>query len=413
MKTIALIGTFDTKGEEYLYVKNKIENLGLRTLTIHAGIFETAFSPDINHDSVAILGEGNVTELQEKKDRGHAMEVMSKGLCALVPKLYEEKLFDAVLALGGTGGTSLVTPCMRLLPLGVPKIMVSTMASGDVSRYVGTSDILMMPSIVDVAGINRISSQVLTHAVHAIVGMVEHENTDIPVKKQLIVATMYGVTTPCVMRAKEYLEQEGYEVIIFHASGTGGRMMESLINSGIVDGVLDLTTTEWIDEIGGGIMAAGPGRLDAAALKGIPQVVSVGAADMITFGERESLPEKYEGRVVYMHNPAITVVKSNVEENVAFGIKVGEKLNQCKNNAALLLPLQGISMNDKAGSKYYGPKEDQALFITLKKVINNPLVEVIDVDAHINDETFAIFAAKKLIALMREDNTKIRSRNRL
>ena len=400
MKTIALIGTFDTKGEEYLYVKNKIEDLGVRTLTIHAGIFEAAFSPDIDHDSVGVLGEESIAELQEKKDRGHAMEVMAKGLCALIPKLYEEGLFDAVLALGGTGGTSLVTPCKRLLPLGVPKNMVSTMASGDVSRYVGTRDILMMPSIVDVAGINRISSQVLTHAVHAIVGMVEHENTDIPVKKPLIAATMYGVTTPCVMRAKEYLEQEGYEVIIFHASGTGGKMMESLINSGIVDGVLDLTTTEWIDEIAGGIMAAGPERLDAAALNGIPQVVSVGAADMITFGERSSLPEKYKNRVVYMHNPAITVVKSNIEENIAFGIKVGEKLNQCKSNAALLLPIRGISMNDKAGSKYYGPKEDQALFITLKKVINNPLVEIIDVDAHINEEVFAISAAKKLIALM-------------
>lgn len=400
MKTIALIGTFDTKGEEYLYVKNKIEDLGVGTLTIHAGIFEAAFSPDIDHDSVGVLGEESIAELQEKKDRGHAMEVMAKGLCALIPKLYEEGLFDAVLALGGTGGTSLVTPCMRLLPLGVPKIMVSTMASGDVSRYVGTSDILMMPSIVDVAGINRISSQVLTHAVHAIVGMVEHENTDIPVKKPLIAATMYGVTTPCIMRAKEYLEQEGYEVIIFHASGTGGKMMESLINSGIVDGVLDLTTTEWIDEIAGGIMAAGPERLDAAALNGIPQVVSVGAADMITFGERSSLPEKYKNRVVYMHNPAITVVKSNIEENIAFGIKVGEKLNQCKSNAALLLPIRGVSMNDKAGSKYYGPKEDQALFITLKKVINNPLVEIIDVDAHINEEVFAISAAKKLIELM-------------
>ena len=381
-------------------MKNKIEDLGVRTLTIHAGIFEATFSPDIDHDSVAVLGEGSIVELQEKKDRGYAMEVMSKGLCTLIPKLYEEGLFDAVLALGGTGGTSLVTPCMRLLPLGVPKIMVSTMASGDVSRYVGTSDILMMPSIVDVAGINRISSQVLTHAVHAIVGMVEHENTDIPVKKPLIAATMYGVTTPCVMRAKEYLEQEGYEVIIFHASGTGGKMMESLINSGIVDGVLDLTTTEWIDEIAGGIMTAGPERLDAAALNGIPQVVSVGAADMITFGERSSLPEKYKNRVVYMHNPAITVVKSNIEENIAFGIKVGEKLNQCKSNAALLLPIRGVSMNDKAGSKYYGPKEDQALFITLKKVINNPLVEIIDVDAHINEEVFAISAAKKLIELM-------------
>lgn len=400
MKIIALIGTFDTKGEEYLYIKNKIENLGVKTLTIHAGIFTAAFSPDIDHDSIAVLGDGDIVNLQEKGDRGHAMEVMSKGLCELIPRLYEEHMFDAVLALGGSGGTSLVTPCMRLLPLGVPKIMVSTMASGDVSRYVGTSDILMMPSIVDLAGINRISSQVLTHAVHAIVGMVEHVNTDIATKKPLIAATMYGVTTPCVMKAKEYLEQKGYEVIIFHASGTGGKIMESLIQSGIVDGVLDLTTTEWIDEIGGGIMAAGPDRLDAAALNGIPQVVSVGAADMITFGERNSLPERYEGRVVYMHNPAITVVKSNIEENVAFGIKVAEKLNQCKNNAVVLLPLQGISMNDKAGSPYYGPEEDQALFLTLKKLVNNPLVEIIDVDAHINDESFAVLAAQKLISLI-------------
>ena len=399
-KVIALIGTFDTKGEEYLYIKNKIENLGLKTLTIHAGIFDAAFSPDIDHDSVAALGDGIITDLQQRGDRGYAMEVMSKGLCALIPKLYEEHIFDAVLALGGSGGTSLVTPCMQLLPLGVPKIMVSTMASGDVARYVGASDILMMPSIVDVAGINRISSQVFTHAVHAIVGMVEHDNTDIKVKKPLIAATMYGVTTPCVMKAKEYLEQKGYEVIIFHASGTGGRIMESLITSGVVDGILDLTTTEWIDEICGGIMAAGSERLDAAALNGIPQVVSVGAADMITFGARNSLPERYEGRVIYMHNPAITVVKSNIEENVAFGIKVAEKLNQCKNNAALMLPLRGISMNDKAGSKYYGPEEDQALFLTLKKMIKNPLVEIIDVDAHINDSSFAILAAEKLIALI-------------
>lgn len=405
-KVIALIGTFDTKGEEYLYIKNKIENLGLKTLTIHAGIFDSVFSPDVDNVSVAALGDGVIEDLQKKGDRGYAMEVMSKGLCKLIPRLYNENLFDAVLALGGTGGTSLVTPCMRLLPLGIPKIMVSTMASGDVSRYVGTSDILMMPSIVDVAGINRISSQVFTHAVHAIVGMVEHENTDISEKKPLIAATMYGVTTPCVMKAREYLEQKGYEVIIFHASGTGGRLMESLIKNGIIDGVLDITTTEWIDEICGGIMAAGQERLDAAALNGIPQVVSVGAADMITFGERKSLPKKYEGRVVYMHNPAITVVKSNIEENVKFGIKVAEKLNQCKSKAVLMLPLHGISMNDKPGSKYYGPKEDQALFLTLKQMINNPLVEVIDVDAHINDSSFAIYAAEKLITLIEEDKRK-------
>ena len=400
MSVIALVGTFDTKGEEYLYVKEKIENLGLKTLTIHAGIFDSVFVPDINNDSVAIMGDGILSELQEKRNRGQAMEVMSRGLCQIVPKLYEEGMFDGILALGGSGGTALVTPCMRLLPLGIPKIMVSTLASGDVGRYVGTSDILMMPSIVDVAGINRISSQVYTHAVHAIVGMVEHKNTDRPEKKPLIAATMYGVTTPCVMKARKYLEKAGYEVIIFHASGTGGRIMESLINNGIIDGVLDLTTTEWIDEICGGIMAAGPERLDAAALKGIPQVVSVGAADLLTFGERESLPDRYKDRKVYMHNPAITVVRSNIEENILFGLKLAEKLNQCKCNAAVMLPLRGISMNDIEGSDYYGPEEDRALFLTLRESIKNPLVEVIDVDAHINDAVFALLAAKKLIALI-------------
>lgn len=400
MKTVVLIGTFDTKGEEYLYIKNKIENLGTKTLTIHAGVFPPSFPPDINHDLVAALGDGNIEELQAKRDRGLAMEVLMRGLCILIPRLYHEKAFDAVLALGGSGGTSLVAPCMRLLPLGVPKILVSTMASGDVSRYVDTSDILMMPSIVDIAGINRISSQVFTHAAHAIVGMTEHENKDIRNKKPLIVATMYGVTTPCIMAAKEYLEKQGYEVIIFHASGTGGRIMESLINSGIVDGVLDITTTEWIDEICGGIMAGGKERLDAAALNGIPQVVSVGAADLITFGTRDSLPEKYEGRTIYMHNPSITVVKSNIEENIKFGITVGEKLNQCKAPCALMLPLRGISMNDIEGSPYYGPDEDRALFLALKEVIDNPFVEIIEVDAHINDQTFAIQAAQKLISLM-------------
>ncbi|MDO4977166.1 MAG: Tm-1-like ATP-binding domain-containing protein [Eubacteriales bacterium] len=400
MKTIALIGTFDTKGEEYLYIKNKIENLGFHTLTIHVGVFEATFTPDINHDSVALMADHMIEELQEAKDRGMAMDVLSRGLCEMIPKLFEEKLFDGVLALGGSGGTSLITPCMRMLPLGIPKIMVSTMAAGDVARYVGTSDILMMPSIVDIAGINRISSQVFTHAVHAMIGMLEHENTDLKVKKPLVVATMYGVTTPCVMKAKEYLEEQGYEVIIFHASGTGGRMMESLIHSGIVDGVLDLTTTEWIDEICGGIMAAGPDRLNAASLNGIPQVVSVGAADLITFGSRETLPKEFEGRLVYMHNPAITVVRSNIEENITFGIKVGEKLNQCISPAILLLPTQGISMNDKEGSKYYGPEEDRALFLSLKEVISNPLVEIMEVDVHINDPSFALLAAKKLISLM-------------
>lgn len=263
MKTIAIAGTFDTKGKEFLYVKQLVEELGLKTLMIHTGVFKPAFSVDITNVEVASSAGYDIEEIVKRKDRALATEALSKGMEKLIPELYTKGKFDGILSFGGSGGTSLVTPAMRALPIGVPKIMVSTMASGNVAQYVGTSDIVMMPSIVDVAGLNKISKTIFRNAVLAISGMVgmkENLKSDEEKPKPLVAATMFGVTTPCVDQAKEYLENHGYEVLVFHATGTGGKTMESLIEAGFFEGVLDMTTTEWCDEIVGGVLAAGPSR---------------------------------------------------------------------------------------------------------------------------------------------------------
>ncbi len=252
MKTIAIAGTFDTKGTEYLYLKELIENLGLKTLTINTGVFEPLFKPDVSSREVAAAAGVDIDILVTKKDRALATETLSKGMEKLVPELYKQGKFDGIISFGGSGGTSLVAPAMRALPIGVPKIIVSTMASGNTAQYVGTSDIVMMPSVVDVAGLNSISTKIFTNAAFAIAGMVKFENKKVIEKKPLVAATMFGVTTPCITAAREYLEASGYEVLVFHATGIGGRSMESLIESGFIEGVLDLTTTEWADEIIGG-----------------------------------------------------------------------------------------------------------------------------------------------------------------
>lgn len=402
MKTVAIIGTFDSKGTEYSYIKEILEKEGVDVLTIHAGVFEPAFSPDVSNTLVAKIGGGNIEVLVEKRDRGYAMEVLSKGLEILVPKLYERGLFDGVISLGGTGGTSLATRAMRALPIGVPKVMVSTMASGDTRRYVGTSDIVMIPSIVDVAGINYISSQVFANAAHAVAGMVKGHCPVTGQTKPLVAATMYGVTTPCVMTAKAYLEEHGYEVLVFHASGIGGRSMEQLIRTGVICGVLDMTTTEWCDELMGGVMPGGRDRNEAAALAGIPQVVSVGAMDMVTFGARDSVPERYEHRNLRMHNPQLTIMRTTAEENRKIGLCLAEKLNMAKGETVLMLPLKGVSMVDAEGQPFYGPEEDKALFDTLKENVKNHRVEIVEMDAHINDEIFALEAAKRLLLMMGE-----------
>lgn len=399
MKAIAVIGTFDTKGRELTYIKDIIEKQGLKAFCIHAGVFGPSLTPDVSNAEIAAAGGADIGELAARRDRATATEVLARGLEKLVPQLYAQGRFHGVIAIGGSGGTSLATPAMRALPVGVPKVMVSTMASGNVSQYVGTSDIVMFPSVVDVEGLNEISMKILSNATHAIVGMVQNDEEISRSDRPLLAATMFGVTTPCIKTAKAYLEEHGYEVLVFHATGTGGRTMEHLIDAGFIQGVLDITTTEWCDELFGGVLNAGDFRLEAAGNRGIPQVVSVGALDMVNFGPYDTVPKEYQGRNLYKHNPTVTLMRTTVEENVKLGSVIAEKLNAAKGPTALMLPLRGVSGIDTEGQPFYGPEEDLALFDTLRTKVKSP-IEVIEMDCNINDDAFALAAAKKLVDLL-------------
>ncbi len=401
MKTIAIAGTFDSKGAEYTYVIDLIQSLGLKTFTIHTGVFEPAFKPDVSNAEIAKAAGADIHEIAAKKDRALATEVLSKGMKKMLPELHRQGKFDGVISFGGTGGTSLVTPGMRALPIGVPKLMVSTVASGHTAQYVGTSDIVMMPSVVDVAGLNSISTTIFANAVFAIAGMVKFTNTQPPIeKKPLVAATMFGVTTPAINFARAYLEERGFEVLIFHATGVGGQSMESLIEGGFIEGVLDLTTTEWCDELVGGVLAAGPHRLEAAGKKGIPQVVSVGALDMVNFDAIDTVPKEFKDRLLYKHNPTVTLMRTTVEENKMIGKKIVEKLNMAKGPTVMMLPLKGVSMIDAPDQVFYGKDEDEALFNEFRTGLNKDTVELIELPLHINDQAFAEAAAQKLIDLL-------------
>ena len=309
MKTVLLIGTLDTKGTEYAYVRDLIQARGLNTWVVDLGTGEPQFRPHVGADIIARAGGSSLAAIRERGDRGAAIDVMIAGARSFIRQAFEAERFDGVLGLGGGGGTAMITAAMRELPVGVPKVMVSTMASGNTTPYVDVKDITMMYSVVDIAGLNPLSRRILANAAGAIVGMVSQDvppSTDRP----LIAATMFGVTTPCVTAARERLEAAGYEVLVFHATGTGGRAMEGLINDGWFAGVLDVTTTEWADEVVGGVLTAGPDRLGAAGRKGVPQVVSVGALDMVNFGAPESMPAAFRERTIYRHNPSVTLMRT-------------------------------------------------------------------------------------------------------
>ncbi len=402
MKTVAIAGTFDSKGKEFLYIKGLFEELGLNTFTIDTGIFEPKFKPDVTNTEVAKAAGADIKELAQKKDRALATEIMSQAMEKLVPELYRQGKFDGIISIGGSGGTSLVSPAMRALPIGVPKLMLSTVASGNTEQYVGTSDLIMMPSVVDVSGLNSISMKIFKNAVFAMAGMLKFEHIEVEKaeNKPIIAATMFGVTTPAIDFAREYLESKGYEVLVFHATGSGGRSMESLIRDGFIKGVLDLTTTEWCDEIVGGVLAAGPNRLEAAGMMGIPQVVSVGALDMVNFGPFKTVPEQFKNRNLYKHNPTVTLMRTNVEENIKIGQKIVEKLNQAVGPTVMMIPLKGVSMIDAIDQPFYGKEEDEALFNELRLGLNKDVVELIELPNHINDQDFAETAAQKLLDLM-------------
>lgn len=402
-QTVVLAGTLDTKGQEYLYVKSLFEELGFTVILIDTGINPSSVQADISSAAVAGAVGKDIEALRTRKDRGEAVKAMSEGLVRIIPDLFAKTGAGGMMGLGGSGGTALITPAMRALPLGIPKIMISTMAGGNVSPYVGSSDLIMFPSIADISGLNRLSRVVFRSAVQAMAGMLGCTKALAPdafPDKPRVAATMYGVTTDCVTAARKVMEENGYEVIVFHASGNGGKVMEQLIMEGAFCGVLDLTTTEWCDQLYGGIMAAGPARSEAAARRGIPQVVSVGAMDMVTFGPPETVPAKYQDRKLYPHNPMITVMRTNEEENRELGEILARKLNMGRGSSVLLLPLKGVSAVDAEGKVFYGPDEDKVLFDTLKKQVDPSGVPIIELDCHINDPAFGEAAAVLLMTML-------------
>ena len=397
MATIAVLGTLDSKGEEHAFVAALIAQHGHKPLLIDVGTGGPAtVQPDITREQVAAAAGIDLAALMAKKDRGECVVAMTKAAPACVAKLAAEGRIDGIISLGGGGGTAIGTAAMRALPLGFPKLMVSTLAAGNVAPYLGTKDITMMPSIADVAGLNRLSRVIFTRAAGAICGMVSVEPT-IGAAKPLIVASQFGNTTTCVTEAKKVLEAAGYEVLVFAATGTGGRIMESVIESGIVAGVLDVTTTEWADELVGGNLNAGPERMDAAAKANIPVVVAPGCLDMVNFGEMASIPEKFKGRNFYIHNPQITLMRTTAEECRKLGEIVAKKANAYQAGTAIMIPRKAISVISAEGQPFHDAAADEALFKALK---SNAQVPVQEFDLAINDKEFAQACAYKLIELI-------------
>jgi uncharacterized protein (UPF0261 family) len=396
MATIAILGTMDTKGQEHGFVAEQIRKRGHRFLVIDVGVLDQPqLKPDVSRTDVARAAGKDLDSLVARRDRGEAVAAMSQGAPIVLSRLAAEKRIDGVISLGGGGGTAIATAAMRALPIGFPKVMVSTLASGNTAQYVGVKDIVMFPSIVDVAGLNRISRQILSRAAGAICGMVEADPPKVE-DKAVIVASQFGNTTDCVTHARKLLEAEGYEVLVFHATGTGGRTMESLIESGMVTGVLDITTTEWADELVGGILGAGPTRLEAAARHGVPAIVTPGCLDMVNFGPPETVPAKFKGRNFYQHNPQVTLMRTTPQECAELGRILADKINRSTGPVTVLIPLKAISVISAPGQKFHDPSADKALFESIKQHLRKD-VPVIEMDCAINDPQFAEACARTLL----------------
>ena len=392
MARVALVGSLDTKGVEYAFLRDRLRGHGVDVLVVDTGVREPAFAPDVR-----VADEAGV----EWGDRGAAMEALGSGAAAVLSRLYEEGRVQGVLALGGSGGTSVATTAMRALPVGVPKLMVSTMASGDTRPYVGAVDVTMMYSVVDIAGINPISERILANAAAAIAAMAQVELPEPYGAKPLIGATMFGVTTPCVTAARERLEELGYEVLVFHATGTGGQSMETLARGGFLVGILDITTTELADDLVGGVLSAGPNRLEAAGELGLPQVVSLGALDMVNFGPRDTVPPQFEGRNLYVHNPTVTLMRTTPHECGELGRRIGRKLSSATGPTALYVPLRGVSMIAVEGQPFHDAEADAALREGLHETLA-PSVELHEVDADVNDPELAVAMADRLHDMIQE-----------
>lgn len=400
MATVVVVGTLDTKGRELAFVADRVRAAGAEPFVVDIGVLEAptgeaALAPDVTAAEVARLGGRELTELRTGGEaegaRAAALDVMGRGLGFVLRRLLEDGRCDAVLGLGGSSGTNVVTGAMRQLPVGVPKVMVSTMASGDVAPYIGTKDICLMYSVTDIAGLNRISRLVLENAAHAAAGMALHRGGATACEQPPLVAiTMFGVTTPCVLRVQAALEQRGLETAVFHATGAGGRSMEELVDDGHVQAVVDLTTSELTDELIGGILTAGPNRLEAAGRRGIPQVVVPGALEITNWGPADTVPDRFRvpERRVHVHNPTVTITRINLEESRRLGRIFASKVSAATGPTAVLLPLRGLSAIDAPGQPYWDAEADGALFEAIRAGLRDDL-PLLEVDANINDPEFA------------------------
>lgn len=399
MSRIAVVGTFDTKGIEHAHVAELIRARRHEALLIDVGGHgQPQCRADIAAAEVAAAGGVDLKALRARGDRGAMVEAMANAAPGVLARLAAEGKIDGVISLGGSGGTAIGTAAMRALPLGFPKVMVSTVAGGNVAPYLGIKDIVMIPSIVDVAGLNRVSRGVFARAAGAICGMVEGaaNATGSDGAKPLIVASMFGNTTACVERARQALESAGFEVLVFHATGAGGRTMESIIESGIVAGVLDTTTTEWADELVGGVFNAGPARLEAAAWKGVPAIIAPGCLDMVNFGAPDTVPGKFSGRTFYPHNPQVTLMRTTPDECEQLGRILAEKANLSTGPVTMLIPRRGISVISEEGKPFHDPAADAALFGAIRTSLK-PGIPLVELDCTINSPQFADACVEALL----------------
>lgn len=400
-KKILILGCFDTKGEVFAFLHNAITALGEKVLTINTGVMGTTdlFPVDFESAEVALQGGASIEQLRLQKDRGHAIDVMGRGAAGLVAGLIRNGEVKAAIGMGGGGGTYIALSAMQEIPLGIPKFCLTTLATKDLSRQIGHKDITLMPSIVDVAGINRISRVLMSQAASAITAMANTPVVRAKDVKGSIAISMFGNTTACADACTRLLESRGYEVLSFHANGVGGRAMEALIYEGCFDAVLDLTTTELADDLCSGVCTAGPDRLKAAGVMGIPQVVVPGCLDMVNFSQSDTVPEKYRGRHLYSWAPDVTLMRTNEEENEMLGEKLAKKVNASKGDAVIMLPLKGLSQIDDQGRIFHRPDVNVHLFRSIKKHAHER-VEVVEADLHINDPAFAEMLVSALLRML-------------
>ncbi len=401
-KSVVIIGCFDTKGADFGYLNLNLREKDLEVITVNTGIFEcsTEFKIDFDSGQVAVAGGSNIFKLRKSSDRGKAVEIMGKGAAKIIEDLCSKNKVDGIIGMGGGGGTYMAITAMQSVPFGIPKLCLSTLATKDLSEAIGSKDIVLMPSVVDVNGLNTISRTLIRQAAGAVYGMIDAGISDQSTNSGTIAISVFGNTSLCADRCTELLRERNYDVLSFHAVGSGGKTMEALASDGCFDAILDLTTTELADELCEGICSAGPNRLEAAARMGIPQVVVPGCLDMVNFGALETVPEKYSDRHLFQWAPDVTLMRTNEVENEILGKTLAEKINRSKGKVIVILPLGGISKISAEGEDFYRPEIDAVLFRTIKENIKDS-VQLLEVEANINTIDFAEQLVKSLLELLK------------